>query len=126
MEQVGDDFEFLKEVLTDLLNVRHHISQLSINRGMALNSLLAYHQNTQEANSADAEMDQAMAVIKETPKEKVADLKAQYTIVRKEAHRIKGSASYLCCEPLMNTAMKLQVSIFPKGCGNAYLLTYMA
>ena len=31
-----------------------------------------------------------------------------FTIIMKAAHKIKGSASYLCCENIKNSSLKLQ------------------
>lgn len=68
MKQVGDDEDFLNEVLDDLVA---------------------------ESKTAEEEMGDSIG-------------KMDFDGIMKAAHRIKGSASYLCCEALRVTSLQLQ------------------
>lgn len=68
MRQVGDDLEFLDEVVHDLLT---------------------------EADTAQEEMSEGIS-------------QEDFKMIRSAAHRIKGSASYLCCTPLKTLSHTIQ------------------
>lgn len=85
LEQVGGGQEYLDEIFGDLMN---EAEQSENEIGAALKIIKAGVEST-------AEVDSAVFV-------------EAFKSLRNAAHRIKGSASYLCCQSLESVSLQLQ------------------